>query len=97
MAFSVLTNPEAASALLNLGRTMKSMNVTQERVNTGLKVATAKDDAATFAIALGMKSDVAGYKAIRENLAIGKSTLGVANASANLIGDQIKAIKEKIT
>ena len=95
--FSVLTNPQAASAVLNLNKTLGMLNQTQERINTGLKVGKARDDAATFAIALGMRSDVAGYTVVRENLALGKSTLGTASAAADKIAEQLTDIKEKVT
>ena len=94
--FSVLTNPQAASALLNLNLTNAQVAQSQERVNTGLKVGSAKDDSATFAIALGMRSDIAGFRAIRENLSLGASTLGVASAGTNQIAEQIKEIREKV-
>ena len=95
--FSVLTNPQAASAVLNLNKTLGMLNQTQERINTGLKVGKARDDAATFAIALGMRSDVASYQVVRENLALGKSTLGTASAAADKIAEQLEEIKEKVT
>ena len=95
--FSVLTNPQAASAVLNLTKTLNDLNTTQERINTGLKVGKAKDDAATFAIALGMRSDVAGYRTVRENLSLGTSTLSTASAAANKISEQLTTIKEKVT
>ena len=94
--FSVLTNPQAASALLNLNRTNTMMGQAQERINTGLRIGSARDDSATFAIALGMRSDIAGFKAIRENLSLGASTLGVASAGTNQIAEQIKEIREKV-
>jgi|GEM_PF-475082 len=95
--FSVLTNPEAASAVLNLNKTLTQLNVTQERINTGLRVSSAKQDASTFTIAMGMRSDVAGFKAIRENLALGRSTVGVALSASESIGDILKDMKQKVT
>jgi flagellin len=94
--YSVLTNPAAASAVLNLNKTLTALNTTQERINTGLKVGKARDDASTFAIALGMRSDIAGFKSVRENLSLGKSTLGVASAAGEQIAEQLKDIKAKV-
>ena len=94
--FSVLTNPQAASAVLGLNKTLSALNTTQERINTGLKVGSARDDAATFAIALGMRSDVAGYRQIQENLNLGKSTVGTAAAAADSIAAEITKIKENV-
>jgi flagellin len=96
MTFSVLTNPSAASAVLNLNKTLTALNTTQERINTGLKVGKARDDASTFAIATGMRSDIAGFKSVRENLSLGKSTLGVASAAGEQIAEQLKEIKAKV-
>ncbi|PCJ49146.1 MAG: flagellin, partial [Candidatus Hydrogenedentota bacterium] len=50
MAFSVNTNAGAFAALQNLNKTTAQLNTVQTQINTGLKVASAKDDAATFAI-----------------------------------------------
>lgn len=94
--FSVLTNPQAASALLNLNRTLQDLNITQERINTGLKVGKARHDAATYSIALGMQSDLAGFRAISDNLLLGQSTLGVASSAASSISEELKTIKEKV-
>ena len=43
MANSINTNAGALIALQNLNATNRDLNVTQNRVNTGLKVSTAKD------------------------------------------------------
>ncbi len=42
MAFSVNTNASALSALLNLNNTTRDLEQTQTRINTGLKISTAK-------------------------------------------------------
>ena len=95
--FSVLTNAQAASAVLNLNRTLQSLNQTQERINTGLKIGSARDDAATYCISLRLRSDVAGFRQVRENLSLGASTLGVASSAATEVSEQLKTIKEKVT
>ena len=51
MANSINTNYGAAIALQNLNATNAQLERTQNRVNTGMKVATAKDNGAIFAIA----------------------------------------------
>ena len=50
MANSINTNVGAMVALQNLNATGRELNVVQNRVNTGLKVASAKDNGAVFAI-----------------------------------------------
>ena len=48
MAFSVNTNASALSALLNLNNTTKDLERTQTRINTGLKISTAKGQCGYF-------------------------------------------------
>ena len=56
MANSINTNTGALIALQNLNATNRDLNVAQNRVNTGLKVSTAKDNGAIFAIATSQRS-----------------------------------------
>ncbi|NBC31436.1 MAG: hypothetical protein GVY13_02045 [Alphaproteobacteria bacterium] len=95
-AFSVLTNTSAMNALFKLNQTQKSLDINQSRINTGFKVGSAKDDAATFVVAQGMRSDVAGFKQVRENMSLGLSTLGTATKAAEQINEELVSIKEKI-
>ena len=94
--FSILTNAGAQSALLNLNNTLRDLDNVQTRINTGLKVSSAKDNAATFTIALGMRSDVSAFKQVQETLNVGNGTLGVATAAASKIADEISTIKDSV-
>ena len=58
---SVNTNYGAMVALQNLNRTNTDLEAVQNRINSGLKVASAKDNGATYAIAQSMRGKVAGY------------------------------------
>jgi flagellin len=93
--FSVNTNAGAFAALQNLNATGRSLEVTQSRVNTGLKVASAKDNAAIYSIAQNMRGDVAGYRAVNNSLSRAQSELDVAIAGAEAISDLLIEMKEK--
>ena len=54
MVMSINTNSGAMAALQNLSKTSQSLETTQLRITTGLRVNGPKDDAATFAIAQNM-------------------------------------------
>jgi len=95
MAFSVNTNAGAFAALQNLNKTTASLNETQTQINTGLKVASAKDDAATFAIAQKLRSDVAGLNAVKGSIDRATSTLDVAIAAGEAVSDLLIELKEK--
>jgi flagellin len=96
MTFSVNTNTNSLAALETLNYTQQSLTRTQNRVSTGLKVATAADDASTFAIAQGQRGDIAGFQAISSSLALGTATLSVALQGAQTISDTLNQIKAKV-
>ena len=96
MSGSVLTNTSAMIALQTLRTTNNSLAEVNNQISTGKKVATAKDSAAVFAITKIMSSDVAGFEAITESLALGSATVGVASAATTQVGDLLEEIKGKI-
>ncbi|MBL4788060.1 MAG: flagellin [Kordiimonadaceae bacterium] len=95
MAFSVNTNAGAFAALQNLNKTTNQLGALQTQINTGLKVASAKDDAATFAIAQTLRGDVAGLNAVKGSLDRASSTLDVALAAGEAVSDLLIELKEK--
>jgi flagellin len=97
MAFSVNTNVGAAAALQSLNMTSKALAVTQSRINTGLSVASTKDDSASYAIAQNLRSDLGGLKAVSTSLNRAKSVTDVAVAGAEQISDILGQMKAKAT
>ena len=72
---SINTNASAMIALQNLNGTNSQLATTQSRINTGFKVANAKDNGAIWAIAQNQRSDVGALEAVTDSLNRGKSTL----------------------
>lgn len=95
MAFSVNTSASVFLALQNLNKTNNDLGVTQARINSGLKVGTAKDNGAIFAIAQNLRADVSGLNAVKTSLDRGASTLDVAVAAGEAISDLLTELKEK--
>jgi len=95
MSFSVNTNAGALAALQNLNKTTKMLNVTQARVNTGLKVASAKDNAAVYNIAQGLRGDLGGLNSVKASIDRAVSTLDVAIAAGEAVSDLLIQLKEK--
>ena len=93
---SILTNNGAMVALQTMRNINRGMETTQSQISTGLKVGSAKDNAATWAISKVMESDVAGFGAIKESLALGSSTVNVARNAAETTTKLLTEIKEKI-
>ena len=74
---SVNTNTGAMVALQYLDQTNAQLQTTQNAINSGLKVASAKDDGATFAIAQNMHGEVSGYSAVTDSLNRATSSCGL--------------------
>jgi flagellin len=92
---SVNTNTGAMVALQYLDQTNASLMKTQNAINSGLKVASAKDDGATYAIAQNMRGDVAGYAAVTDSLNRGTSSVDVALSAGQSISDLLIEMKSK--
>ena len=92
---SVNTNYGAMVALQQLNNTNSALETSQSRINTGMKVASAKDNGAIFAIAQGMRADVAGFGVVKESIDRTSSTVDVAIAAGEAVGDLLIDMKEK--
>lgn len=90
---SILTNTSAMVALQTLRGINKNLATTQSEISTGKSVATARDNAAVWAISKTMESDVKGFKAISSSLALGSSTVGVARNAAETVTDLLTQMK----
>ena len=95
MAFSVNTNASALSALQNLNKTSAALGSVQTAINTGLKVASSKDNSAVFAIAQSLRADVAGINAATSSIDRALSTVEVAIAAGEAVSDLLIEMKEK--
>ena len=95
MAFSVNTNNGAAIALQYLNQTQGQLDKTQGAINSGLKVASAKDDGAIYAIAQNQRATVAGYSSVINSINNGSSAIDVALSAGQSISDLLIQMKQK--
>jgi len=95
MTFSVNTNVGAMVALQNLNSTQASLATTENRINTGLKVASAKDNAAIWAIAQNQRATSSSLNSVIDSLQRGQSTVDVALSAGNSVADLLNQMKEK--
>ena len=92
---SVNTNVGAMVALQNLNRTNQELDITQGRINTGLKVASAKDNGAIFAIAQGQRATSNALNSVMDSLNRGKSVVDVAMSAGETVADLLNQMKSK--
>ena len=95
MAFSVNTNNGAAIALQYLNQTQGALDKTQSAINSGYKVANARDDGAVFAIAQNQRGNVAGYTAVINSINNATSAVDVALSAGQSISDLLIQMKQK--
>lgn len=93
---SILTNNGAMVALQTLKTINMGLDKTQSEISTGKTVGSAKDNSAIWAISKVMESDVAGFSAVEDQLALGESTTAVALAGAEQITEILSDIKQKV-
>ena len=94
MTLSVNTNFGAMIALQNLSKTNARLEEVQRQISTGLKISSPKDNGATWAIAQGMRSKVAGYEVVKQSLDRGTSVVDVAIVAGEAISDLLIEMKE---
>jgi flagellin len=92
---SVNTNYGALVALQSLNNTTKELGQVQNHVNTGLKVASAADNGAVFAIAEGQRARVLSISAVQDGIDRASSVISVGLSAGEAIGDILKQLKEK--
>jgi flagellin len=83
------------TALQYLNKTQAQMSTTQNAISTGLKVSSAKDDGATYAIAQNMRGNVSSYNSVTDSLSRGMSTVDTAMSAGQSISDLLIQMKAK--
>jgi len=96
MTIGVHTNKSALTALQNLNKTNDDLADVQNRVNTGLMIANAKDNAAVWAIAQGQRADIGALGAVKMSLQRAQSISEVSATAGESISDLLVELKQKV-
>ena len=94
MALSVNTNFASLNAQRNLTGSQGDMNTAMTRLTTGLRINSAKDDAAGLAISERMTAQINGLNQGVRNANDGISLTQVAEASLNEVTNNLQRIRE---
>ena len=92
---TINNNYSASLALQTLSATNRELEEVQGRINTGLKVANAKDNGAVFAIAEGQRARSISLTAVKDGIDRASSSIDVALAAGKAIGEILTALKSK--
>jgi flagellin len=93
---TVNTNIGSLLSQKYLRATDHEMSVVQNRVSSGLRVATALDDASSFAVAATFRADIKSYTAVASALQGAKAAASVAVAAGETISKRFEDVKAKI-
>jgi flagellin len=96
MSISVHTNKPALVALQNLNKTNDDIGEVQNHINTGLKIANARDNAAVWSIAQNQRADIGALGAVRMSLDRANSIAEVSMTAGETVSNLLVQLKEKV-
>ena len=97
MAIIVNTNMSALKTQNNLNNASNSLNSALERMSTGCKINSAKDDAAGLYIATGLNTQMRGSKVAQDNITTGNNVLSTVEGDLDTMLDHLNRIRDLAT
>lgn len=94
MPLNINTNLSSLSAQSNLGKSQSSLTTSMERLSSGLRINSAKDDAAGLAISDRMSSQINGMKVAMRNTNDGVSLAQVAEGAISEVGGMLQRMRD---
>ncbi len=94
MAITVNTNIPSLTAQKSLNSATSKMNTAMERMTTGLKINSSKDDAAGMAVANKLDYKISSLNVAQSNGQMGTSMLDTAEGVLNVINDNLVRIRD---
>jgi flagellin len=94
MSLTINTNLEAMNASRNLNNTENMISQTMQRLSSGLRVNTAADDVAGYAISQSLQSQVNGLDQAGQNIQDAVALAQTAQGALNDINTMLQRIRE---
>ena len=94
MALTINTNLGSLIVQKNLADATEALNQSIERMTTGFKINSAGDDAAGYAVATKMDTQLSSISVAQDNVAIGSSLLSTAESNYDLIVTHLQRIRD---
>ncbi len=94
MSLSILTNTTAMETHANLLASSDAVSTAMQRLSSGLRINTAADDAAGYAISQGLTAQVNGLDQASRNVGDAVSMVSTAEASLNNIQSMLQRMRE---
>src|SRR5574344_237102 len=94
MSIVIPTNMQSMRIQQNLNSSTAKMNTAMERMSSGYKINSAKDDAAGFAVSATLSMNISGAGIATSNVAIGDDLLSTAEGSLGVIQSNLERIRD---
>jgi flagellin len=91
---TINTNIVSLNAQRNLNKSQSSLSISMQRLSSGMRVNSAKDDAAGLAIAERMNAQVKGMNVAARNANDGISLAQTAEGALGAVGDALQRMRE---
>ena len=94
MAIVVNTNMSSLRTQNNLNSATNALNTSLERMSTGYKINSAKDDAAGMYVATNLNKLIGGSKIAQSNIETGNNVLSTVEGNLDVILDNLNRIRD---
>ena len=91
---TINTNLSALTCQKYLSDATKGMNTAMERLSTGFKINSGKDDAAGYSVVEGMEAKINGYDIIKTNASMGLDMLTTQEGVLDILNDYLQRIRD---
>jgi flagellin len=97
MSLSILTNTSAMQTEISLNNSSNAVSMAMQRLSSGLRINSAADDAAGYAIAQGLTTQVNGLQQASQNVSDATSMVQTADSALNNIQSMLQRVSELAT
>jgi len=94
MSLSILTNTSAMQTQISLNNSSMAVSTAMQRLSSGLRINSAADDAAGYAIAQGLTSQVNGLQQAGRNVSDAASMVQTADSALNNVQSMLQRVSE---
>ena len=93
-SITINTNLASLTAQTNLSKATSGMNKAMERLTTGYRINSGKDDAAGSAVSTLMEAQISGYDVAESNATMGLSLLDTAEGVLDIVNSYLQRVRD---
>ena len=94
MSLSILTNTTAMQTEIGLNKSSNAVSMAMQRLSSGLRINSAADDAAGYAISQGLTAQVNGLQQASQNVSDATSMVQTADSALNNVQSMLQRVSE---